>query len=62
MPTDLTTQLRAAIAKDGRSAYQLARDSGVAQQIITRFMRGKRDVTLATAAKLAQALGVKFGE
>lgn len=55
----LASQLRAAIAADGRSQYQLAKDSGVPQQRINDFANGK-DMGLRNAGNLAAALGIRL--
>lgn len=58
--TYLEGQLRAAIAKSGLSVYRLAKDSGVSQPVLCRFVNGQRDITLTTASKLAEALGLEL--
>jgi transcriptional regulator with XRE-family HTH domain len=49
-------ELRQAILKSGKTEYRVAKDSGVAQPVLNRFLRGKRGISLATAAKLAAYL------
>lgn len=56
----LTDQLRHAIRARSGSAYELAQVAGVDSGILSRFLRGERDVTLATADRLAVALGLKL--
>ena len=58
--TYLEKQLRAAIIKSGLSVYKLAKDSGVSQPVLSRFMNRKRGITLATASKLAETLGLEL--
>ena len=50
--------LREAIRRDGRTAYRLAADSGVDKGALSRFLAGKRDMTLATADRLCRVLGL----
>lgn len=50
-------QLREAILADGRSAYELAKTAAIETDIVYRFMAGK-DIRLATAAKLAEVVGL----
>ena len=50
--------LREAIRSSGRSHYELARASGVTPAQLDRFVAGERDLLLATAAKVADALGL----
>jgi len=40
--------------------YQIAQDAGVSQIVVSRFLSGERDIRLATADKLAEALGLKL--
>jgi plasmid maintenance system antidote protein VapI len=40
--------------------YRLAKDSGVSQPVVSRFVNAKRGVTLATASKLAETLGLEL--
>ena len=42
------------------TAYALAGLADVSPQQVGRFLRGERDLTLATASKLAQALGLEL--
>ena len=50
----ISEQLREAIRNSGLSVYRIAKDSGVPQQTLQRFMTHERDVRLAqTADKLA---------
>jgi hypothetical protein len=54
----LTRQLQAAIAATGQSLYAIAHASGVAPPVLQRFVNGERGITLDTAAKLADYLGL----
>ena len=58
--TNLEQQLRSAVKDSGLTIYRLAKDSGVSQPVLSRFLNGKRGITLATAAKLANALGLEL--
>ena len=53
----ITEQLKEAIRNYG-SQYAVARDSGVSQPSIQRFMVGERDLYLATADKLCEFFGM----
>ncbi len=48
--------LREAIRSSGLTHYALARNAGVTPAQLDRFVAGQRDLTLATAAKVAEAL------
>ena len=39
--------------------YQIAKRARVSQIIISRFLSGERDIRMATADKLANALGLE---
>lgn len=49
----IVDELRNHIAESGLSAYRISRDTGVGQAVLSRFLNRKRDITFATAAKLA---------
>jgi transcriptional regulator with XRE-family HTH domain len=46
--------------QSSKTSYQLAKDAGVSQIMVSRFLSGKRDIRLVTADKLAQVLGLKL--
>jgi len=50
--------LRQAIKASGVSMYELARQVGIAESVLSRFLGGKQGITLATADRLADVLGV----
>jgi plasmid maintenance system antidote protein VapI len=54
----ITAELRKAILNSGKTEYRVAKDSGVAQPIVNRFLRGERGISLETAAKLCKYLGL----
>ena len=56
----LQDSLKAAIRQTGKPLYRLAKESGVSQPIIYRFVSGERDIRLETADKLAAALGLRL--
>ena len=56
----LQDQLRQAIEDSGLTLYRIAKDSGVAYQVLHRFARGERDLTLETATKLADYFGMRL--
>lgn len=57
---DMVAAMLAAIKESGMTDYALAQASGVPASTIGRFTKGERDITLATAAKLATVLGLKL--
>ena len=42
-------------------SLEVAQQAGVSQIVILRFLSGERDIRMATADKLAGALGLKLG-
>lgn len=55
---NISQQLANAIRESEMTHYALSKLSGVAPHVIDRFVSGERDIRLATAAKLANALGL----
>ena len=60
-PQSLSEALQQAIRDSDKTEYQIARQAGVSQIVISRFLSGERDIRMATADKLAYALGLKLG-
>jgi transcriptional regulator with XRE-family HTH domain len=56
----VTDQLKEAIRRSGESLNHLGRRAGVDDGSLSRFIRGERDLTLATADRLCKALGLKL--
>jgi plasmid maintenance system antidote protein VapI len=56
----LQDQLRKAVEDSGLTLYRIAKDSGIAYQVLHRFARGERDLTLQTASKLADYFGMRL--
>jgi plasmid maintenance system antidote protein VapI len=56
----LQDQLRQAIEDSGLTLYRIAKGSGIAYQVLHRFARGERDLTLETATKLADYFGMRL--
>ncbi len=51
-------QLRAAIRMAGVSQYAIARQAGVTESSLSRFMRGKQTLALRSVDKVATLLGL----
>ena len=60
-PQNIEEQLRRAILDGEMSRYRLAQLTGVAEAVLSNFVNRKRSITLTTAAKLAEALGLELG-
>ena len=61
----MTDILRQAAAADGRSIFGLARDADIPYPVMYRFLKGdakghRWGLTLTTADKLAEALGLEL--
>lgn len=57
----ISEQLREAIRDSGLSVYRIAKDSGIPQQTLQRFLTDERDIRLGqTADKLAEFFGMKL--
>ena len=60
IPNALSETLKSAIRASDMSLYQIAKRARVSQIIISRFLSGERDIRMATADKLANALELKL--
>ncbi len=60
IPRSLSAGLKKAMKQSPKTSYQLAKEAGVSQIMVSRFVSGKRDIRLATADRLANALGLKL--
>jgi transcriptional regulator with XRE-family HTH domain len=49
----LTKQLKQAVKQSNLTTYAVAKGAGVPVPTLSRFLRGERDIRLATADKLA---------
>ena len=58
--TNIEDQLRRAIVQGLMTRYALSKQTGVAQSILSDFVNGNRSLTLTTAAKLADVLGLEL--
>jgi hypothetical protein len=54
----LADVLRRAVTESGLPYNRLGKRAGVGQPVITRFMSGERDITLAVASRLCRVLGL----
>lgn len=57
---DIVEQLREALRKAPDTHYAIGKAAGVDPGQISRFISGERSITLPTAAKLAEALGLEL--
>ena len=54
------TVVRDAIRRDNRSITRLARDAGVSQSQVSRFVSGQRGVNIDTMERLLGTLGLEL--
>lgn len=52
--------LRREILEAGKSVFAVAKEARVSQPILSRFLSGKRGITLATAERLCRTLGLEL--
>lgn len=57
---DLAGQLRKAIRDSGLTPYRIATDAGVDRAAMTRFVNGDRGLTLDTASRITDFLGLEL--
>ena len=57
---ELSDQLRAQILAAPVSRYQMARETGVAESMLSRFVNRTRSLDLTTVDKLAAYLGLEL--
>lgn len=60
VPRSLSAALKKAMKQSSKTTYQVAKEAGVSQIMVSRFLSGKRDIRLATADRLAHVLGLKL--
>lgn len=58
--TDLAKALRTAFNASGMSRFELSRRCGVSYSVIHRFIAEERDLTLRTASRLSNVLGLEL--
>ena len=58
----LSENLRQAIAKSGLSTYRVAKDSGVGQAGLQRFVARQRELSLESADRLLTYFGMTIGK
>jgi len=56
----IVDQLRQAMLDSGLTQYRIAKDTGVPQPVVNRFISGERGITLETAAKLCDYLRLRL--
>jgi hypothetical protein len=58
-PDSLSELLRRSIRESNLSLEQIAGDAGISTALVSAFVSGERDIHMATADRLARALGLE---
>jgi transcriptional regulator with XRE-family HTH domain len=58
--TSMSDQVRRAIENCGLTRYAIAKQTGITEGGLSRFMAGERDMTLRTLDKIAPLIGVRL--
>jgi transcriptional regulator with XRE-family HTH domain len=56
----LSAQLRRAVAESGLSRYRIAKDVGVSQATLSKFMSGQRGLSMAVMDRIGERLGLSL--
>ena len=56
----INEQLRRAIEQSGKTRYRIAKEAGISQAMLSRFVNGKRELSAAIAEKLCGSLGFEL--
>jgi DNA-binding phage protein len=58
--TKLSDQLRRAIKTSGKTRYRIWRETGIAQETLSRFVSGKGGLSIDGIDKLGECLGLNL--
>jgi hypothetical protein len=58
--TDFSAIIRAALRASDRTLYRISMETGIGQDVLSRFVREERGLSLETAGKLAVHLGYQL--
>lgn len=56
----MNDQVKQAVEQSGLTRYRICKLSGVSQGMLSRFMNGYTDMTLATLDRIAPVIGVSL--
>lgn len=57
---ELLNTMRKAIEASGQSRYRISQETGIAESVLSRFMRGETGLTVETGERLADYLGLEI--
>jgi hypothetical protein len=58
--TDFAGILRAALVRSDQTLYRVSMETGIGQDVLSRFVREERGLSLETASRLAMHLGYQL--
>lgn len=56
----ISDQLKKAIEECGQSRYRISQETGIEEAALSRFVNGKRGLTLETVDRLADYFGLRL--
>lgn len=62
VPMNVTETLRRAIKQSGMSRYEIAKETGIAQSMLSRFVTARRGLSLGAVDRLAAFLKLELVE
>ncbi|MEP0846411.1 MAG: helix-turn-helix transcriptional regulator [Phycisphaerae bacterium] len=57
---ELLNMMRKAMETSGQSRYRISKETGIAESVLSRFMSGETALTVETAERLADYLGLEI--
>lgn len=60
MAQSMSDSLKQAAKESGLTDYRISKMTGVHASVIGRFLKGERSITLETAGKIAEAVGLEL--
>jgi hypothetical protein len=55
-------ELRIAIEQCGKSRYRISQETGIGQEVLSRFMAGKKGLSMDSIDRLFENLGLKISK
>jgi transcriptional regulator with XRE-family HTH domain len=59
-PKPFSDQLRDALRRADRTRYRIAKETGISQSVLSRFLRGAAGLSMLSADKLVEALDLEL--
>ena len=61
-PQTFADQMRQAIERSGKSRYQISKDTGIGQDVLSRFMSDERGLSMESIEVLFEYLGLSISK